>query len=90
VVATGPQCPFLVIKELLSSVDDCEVYFKLPNEAKGVNQIQLLKDKCLLAYLSDGTFYLVDLNADNRSKPKVEVSLEIRIPGQKISKFEVD
>ena len=35
--------------------------YKLPNEARGVEQIPFLTDKLLLGYLSEGIFYLVDL-----------------------------
>jgi len=35
--------------------------YKLPSEARGIEQVAFLTDKLLLGYLSEGIFYLVDL-----------------------------
>jgi hypothetical protein len=35
--------------------------YKLPNEARGVQQLAFLTDRLLLAYISEGIFYVVDL-----------------------------
>lgn len=35
-------------------------FFKLPNEARGIEQLAFLTDRLLLGYLSEGIFYLVD------------------------------
>lgn len=74
-------------QEICKNYDE-EQYFKLPNEARGIDQISLLSDKLLLAYLSEGNFYLVDLG--QRVDEKMQIALEIRIPGQQIKRFAVD
>ena len=70
-VGGGPQFPYIIIKYLKSQdvsestirteAGGDELCFRLPNEARGVDQMELLADKLLLGYLSEGAFYLVDL-----------------------------
>jgi hypothetical protein len=61
--------------------------------------MKLLRDKNLLAYLSEGYFYIVDLSSrlsDPKSKsesdlqPRIKVKLNIRIPNEAIKNFDVD
>ena len=98
VVGAGPQCPFIVLKDMKAAVISTpmqpfgaqgELFYRLPNNARGVEQIQLLRDKYLLAYISEGIFYLVDINPENRTQ-KIKISLELRVPGHKITRFDVD
>jgi hypothetical protein len=46
---------------MLDTATQDEQIYRLPNEGKGVEQLLLLSDKLLLAYISEGVFYLVDL-----------------------------
>lgn len=66
--------------------------YRLPNEARGVEQISFLTDKLLLGYLSEGIFYLVDLGQmlSQPGSPKLQIALEIRLPGALIKRFSVD
>lgn len=91
VVAAGPQIPFIVVKALKEDNsasmkepfgdEATEKYYQLPNEARGVEQLKLLRDKYLLAYLSEGIFYLVDLDQKTQNEYKLKIALEIRVPG---------
>ena len=59
IVGAGPQFPYLVVKRLDDAIDFN--LYKLPNEARGIEQISFLTDRLLLGYISEGIFYLVDL-----------------------------
>jgi hypothetical protein len=43
VIGAGPQCPFLVIKEMSDMIGapsgQGEIYYKLPNAARGIEQL---------------------------------------------------
>ena len=67
-----------------------EQCYKLPNEARGVEQLELLTDKLLLGYISEGAFYLVDLGQSADNDSRLQIALEIRIPGAHIGQFSVD
>jgi hypothetical protein len=48
----------------------------------------LLQDKLLLAFLSEGSFFLVDLG--QAPSDELEISLEIRLPAQQIKRITID
>jgi hypothetical protein len=59
----------------------------LPIGCRGIEKLLLLRDKGLVAFLSEGYFYVVDMNhKDTRMKMK----LNIRIPHEAIKNFDVD
>ena len=52
--------------------------------------MQLLRDKNLLAMISEGYFYILDLSNASDQDSKVFVKLNIRIPNESIKNFDVD
>ena len=85
--------PYIIIKYLKSQdisestirpTDATDMHcYRLPNEARGIEQIELLTDKLLLGYISEGAFYLVDLGQATNNN-NLQIALEIRIPGAHI------
>jgi len=49
----------------------------------------LLRDRNLLAYISEGYFYICDLSS-REGTDKIKVKLNIRIPNESIKTFSVD
>ena len=85
--------PYLIVKKLQANQTRDEeglTVYKLPCEARGIEQISFLTDKLLIGYISEGFFYLVDLGQAN-SNSRLQVALEIRLPeGAQIKRFSVD
>ena len=52
--------------------------------------MQLLRDKNLLALISEGYFYILDLSDSSEQESKVFVKLNIRIPNESIKNFDID
>ena len=86
----GPKFPYLVVKRDFGTEPMTAEYalYKLPKEARGIEQLAFLTDKLLLGYISEGIFYLVDLG--QQSQAKLQVALEIRLPAALIKRFAVD
>jgi hypothetical protein len=63
IVGAGHSSSYIVVKSLASgkTFTDNDRIYRLPDGATGVDQISLLSDPLLLAFISGGTFYLVDL-----------------------------
>ena len=57
-IASGPSFPYLCV---FGGELTAYSLLRLPNGARGIEQIAFLTDKLLLGYLSEGIFYLVDL-----------------------------
>jgi hypothetical protein len=88
-VAGGKDLEYLVVKELTGRKN--EEYFKLPIGCRGVEKMMLLRDKNLLAFLSEGYFYIVDLNAAYQTElGRIVVKINIRIPNEQIKNFDID
>lgn len=87
VVAGGNSLPMIVIKSLKNARD--EKWYSLPVGCRGIMQFELLRDKSLLGFLSEGYFYLADIQ-DNLPGDKYKVTLNIRIPHESIISFQVD
>ena len=51
--------------------------------------MKLLRDKYLLAFLSEGYFYIADLSSRENST-KIKIKINIRIPNESIKNFDVD
>jgi hypothetical protein len=61
-VAGGRELPYLIVKDL-SSPWKTEEFYKLPVGCRGIEKMALLRDKNLLAFISEGYFYLVDVSS---------------------------
>eukprot|EP00347_Sterkiella_histriomuscorum_P023854 403333155 len=90
-VAGGKDLPYLIYK-VIQGQQRGEYYFKLPAGCRGIEKLQLLRDKNLLSFISEGYFYLVDLSTQflNPGSGGVQVKLHIRIPNESIKNFEID
>ena len=88
-IISGSNLPYLIIKSL--STQDTFLY-RLPTGCRGVDRLQLLRDQHLLAFLSSGYFYLLDLSyattATTTALPQVK--LHLRIPHEPIKTFDID
>ena len=88
-IISGSNLPYLIIKSL--ATQDTFLY-RLPTGCRGVDRLQLLRDQHLLAFLSSGYFYLLDLSyattATTTALPQVK--LHLRIPHEPIKTFDVD
>jgi hypothetical protein len=89
-IISGSNLPYLIIKSL--ATQDTFLY-RLPSGCRGVDRLQLLRDQHLLAFLSSGYFYLLDLSyattaATTTALPQVK--LHLRIPHEPIKTFDVD
>jgi len=89
IVGSGPQFPHLVVKRNLIAGNTDFTLYKLPREARGIEQLCFLADRLLLGYLSEGIFHLVDLGQQAPDN-KLQIALEIRVPGSLIKRFAVD
>lgn len=89
IVGSGPSFPYLCIKQLQQS--DYQLY-RLPNNARGVDQLAFLTDKLLLGYISEGIFCLLDLGQlQNQTEcTKLQLALQIRLPNALIKRFAID
>ena len=90
IVGGGPAYPYLILKKTAAEGQESGemTVYKLPNEARGIEQVSFLTDKLLVGYLSEGIFNLVDLG--QQSKNRLQLALQIRIPGALIKRFAVD
>ena len=53
--------------------------------------MKLLRDKNLLAFISEGYFYLVDLSSrEQYENLKIKVKINIRIPNESVKNFDID
>ena len=52
--------------------------------------MQLLRDKNLLAFLSEGYLYICDLSSMKTQSGKIQCKLNIRIPNERINVFDID
>ena len=59
-MAGGKDFSFLLVKDLHHKQ---ESFFKLPAGCRGIDKMQLLRDKSLLAFISEGYFYIVDVSS---------------------------
>jgi hypothetical protein len=88
-IISGSNLPYLIIKSL--ATQDTFLY-RLPTGCRGVDRLQLLRDQHLLAFLSSGYFYLLDLSyaitATTTALPQVK--LHLRIPHEPIKTFDID
>ncbi len=85
-VASGSCFPYLLVKSL-SKGDHS--YFKLPVGCRGVDRLQMLRDQNLLALLSEGFFYLLDLSYAH-NEGKITVKLNLQIPHEVVKCFDID
>ena len=69
----------MIIKDLLAKTPT-EFYYKLPIGCRGIDQMMMLRDQNLVAFLSEGYFYIVDISKSGEDK--IEVKINIRIPGE--------
>jgi hypothetical protein len=58
----------------------------LPVGCRGITKMALLRDKNLIAYLSEGYFYIADLSTGDR----ILIKINIRIPNEQIKNFDID
>ena len=91
-IISGSNLPYLIIKSL--ATQDTFLY-RLPPGCRGVDRLQLLRDQHLLAFLSSGYFYLLDLSyattaTATTASPLPQVKLHLRIPHEPIKTFDVD
>ena len=88
-IISGSNLPYLIIKSL--STQDTFLY-RLPTGCRGVDRLQLLRDQHLLAFLSSGYFYLLDLSYATTATATTlpQVKLHLRIPHEPIKTFDVD
>ena len=87
IVVGGKDLPFIIVKDFIKKTEE---YFKLPTGCRGVDQLQLLSDKNLLAFLSEGYFYIVDLSSTTSCKGKIQAKINIRIPNERLQVFDID
>ena len=87
IIVGGKYLPYLIVKDLNKKTEE---YFKLPPGCRGIDQLQLLRDKNLLAFLSEGYFYIVDLSTTSTCNGKIQTKLNIRVPNEKLSVFDID
>jgi hypothetical protein len=87
-IISGSNLPYLIIKSL--ATQDTFLY-RLPTGCRGVDRLQLLRDQHLLAFLSSGYFYLLDLSyATTAATTLPQVKLHLRIPHEPIKTFDID
>lgn len=85
-VAGGKDLPFIIVKDLQTKEEE---YFKLPIGCRGIDKMALLRDKNLLAFISEGYFYIVDVSS-KQVEYKIRTKINIRIPNETIKNFDVD
>lgn len=49
-----------------------------------------LRDQNLIAFIAEGYFYLIDISEANEENSKLLVTLNIRIPNEQITTFDID
>jgi hypothetical protein len=86
-IISGSNLPYLIIKSL--ATQDTFLY-RLPSGCRGVDRLQLLRDQHLLAFLSSGYFYLLDLSYATTATALPQVKLHLRIPHEPIKTFDID
>ena len=91
-IISGFNLPYLIIKSL--ATQDTFLY-RLPTGCRGVDRLQLLRDQHLLAFLSSGYFYVLDLSYATTATATTattlpQVKLHLRIPHEPIKTFDID
>jgi hypothetical protein len=86
-IVGGKDFPHLILKDLNQKSEE---YFRLPEGCRGIDQLHLLRDKNLLAFISEGYLYIVDLSSTSTCKGRIMTKLNIRIPNEKINVFDID
>jgi len=81
-VGSGPSFSAIVFQRLNGGE---RTIFKLPEGYNGVTELKLLRDPYLCAFLSEGQFFVADLSCEEAA-----VKLNIRIPHQTVTHFDVD
>jgi hypothetical protein len=88
----GVNLPYLIFKSLREKGEP--FLYRLPTGCRGVDRLQMLRDQNLLAVISEGFFYLIDIsfstNSNNEKKHSVVVKLNIRIPHEQVKTFDID
>jgi hypothetical protein len=91
-VVGGFSLPYLIFKSLREKGEP--FLYRLPTGCRGVDRLQMLRDQNLLAVISEGFFYLIDIsfstNSNNEKKQSVVVKLNIRIPHEQVKTFDID
>jgi hypothetical protein len=87
-ICSGSNLPYLIVKSLATQ----ETFlYRLPSGCRGVDRLQLLRDQNLLAFLSAGYFYLLDLSyATTNTTSLPQIKLNLRIPHEHIKTFDID
>lgn len=85
-VASGSAFPFLIVKSLVKGEQHL---YKLPTGCRGADRLVMLRDQNLLAMLSEGYFYLLDISYASEGG-KITVRLNMRIPHEQVKCFDVD
>ena len=90
-VVGGANLPYLIFKSLKEKSEP--FLYRLPTGCRGVDRLQMLRDQNLLAVISEGFFYLIDISYSTTSSDKkhsVVVKLNIRIPHEQVKTFDID
>jgi len=86
----GVNLPYLIFKSLKEMSEP--FLYRLPTGCRGVDRLQMLRDQNLLAAISEGFFYLIDISYSTTTEKKqsVVVKLNIRIPHEQVKTFDID
>lgn len=86
VVAGGKDLPCLIVRDIVQRYEE---FFKLPVGCRGIEKMQLLRDKNLLAFISEGYFYIIDISS-KQVDGRIRAKINIRIPNESIRNFDID